>query len=257
MSIDVRIVSIGALSAHPLWGEKEAVRTGHATTTLITAGKARILVDPGLPEKAVVARLAERANLRPADITHVFLTSFHPDTHRGVGAFDHCPWLIAEAEREGTGVRLIGMLREAVQRGETPLIESLKREVAVMERCTVAGDALEQDVDLFPLPGVTPGLAGLLLATGDNTTLICGDAVATSEHLAQRKVLPLCADVEMARRSFVEAVQIADVLVLGRDNWVNNPEDFGRFGDEDAPEGADWDPDSGGVDDSDDEGDER
>jgi hypothetical protein len=30
-------------------------------------------------------------------------------------------------------------------------------------------------------------------------------------------------DVEQARQSLAEAVEIADVLVLGRDNAVNNP----------------------------------
>jgi hypothetical protein len=35
-------------------------------------------------------------------------------------------------------------------------------------------------------------------------------------------VLPDCADREAAKESFEEAVEIADVLVLGRDNLVVN-----------------------------------
>ena len=46
---DFRVISIGALAAHPLRGERGEVRPAHATTTLIASGKARILVDPSLP----------------------------------------------------------------------------------------------------------------------------------------------------------------------------------------------------------------
>jgi hypothetical protein len=36
-------------------------------------------------------------------------------------------------------------------------------------------------------------------------------------------VLSGAADTDQARESFAEAVEIADVLVLGRDNAVSNP----------------------------------
>ena len=70
--MNLRIISIGTLPSHPLWGERGQVRTGHATTSLIVAGDKKILVDPGLPEQMLVARLdaAERAALRrtPTDL---------------------------------------------------------------------------------------------------------------------------------------------------------------------------------------------
>ena len=48
--VDCRVISIGALAAHPLRGEKGAVRLGHGTTVLVSddAGH-RMLVDPSLP----------------------------------------------------------------------------------------------------------------------------------------------------------------------------------------------------------------
>src|SRR5829696_5319026 len=93
-AMDIRIISIGALSAHPLRGERAPVRNGHATTTLISAAKRRILVDPGLPAQVLAARLEERAGVKPSDITHVFLTSFNPETRRGLagGAFEDAQW---------------------------------------------------------------------------------------------------------------------------------------------------------------------
>jgi len=219
----VRIVSIGALAAHPLWGERAPARTGHATTTLIVAGDARILVDPGLPERAIVARLAERANLAPGAITHVFFTTFKPDTTRGVEVFSGAEWLVHADEREGVGVPLITSLKEASSRGERELAAALERDVAVLQRCKAAPDKVADGVDLFPLPGVTPGACGLLVADPRWTTLVCGDAIPTIEHLLEGKVLPTCADVERARESFTEAVEIADLLVLGRDNITLNP----------------------------------
>jgi len=156
-----RVISIGALDAHPLWDERAAVRTGHSTTTLIVAGDMRLLVDPGLPAEALAARLSERANLAPADITHVFLTSFRPDARRALALFDGAVWWISEAEREAVGVPMIATLQEADEANDDDTKAVIAREVALLQKTTPAPDKLAQGVDLFPLPGVTPGLAGL------------------------------------------------------------------------------------------------
>ena len=112
---------------------------------------------------------------------------------------------------------------EASSGGDEPRANDLEQGLAILGRCRPAPDRLTQGVDLFPLPGVTPGSCGLLLSLPGATVLVCGDAVATREHLEQGKVLPGSADIELARDSFAEAVQIADVLILGRDNLVPNP----------------------------------
>ncbi|MBL0920753.1 MAG: MBL fold metallo-hydrolase [Phycisphaerales bacterium] len=221
--MDVRVVSIGALGAHPLWSERAPVRAGHATTTLIRTAGRTILVDPGLPEAAIVARLRERANVAPRDVTDVFLTSFRPDARRSIEAFADADWWIAESEREGVGLPLIDALQRAAEGGDEELQKMIAHDVAVLQRCRAAPDALAERVDLFPLPGVTPGLCGLLIAGQRHTTLVCGDAIPTVEHLEQGKVLPQCADAEAAAASFAEAIEIADLLILGRDNLVVNP----------------------------------
>lgn len=226
--MEARIISIGTLAANPLWGERGAARTGHATTTLITAGDRRILVDPSLPAQALVARLGERARVEPRDITDVFLTSFQPDVRRALPVFDGAAWHIHGEEREAVGVAMAQRLKSMAQRDEeaeeqADLARVLTADVAILQRCRPAPDSLADGVDLFPLPGVTPGMCGLLLAGARHTTLICGDAVPTIEHVEQGKVLPMAVDVDRAKESFKDAIEIADLLILGRDNLVVNP----------------------------------
>ncbi|MEZ6242594.1 MAG: MBL fold metallo-hydrolase [Phycisphaerales bacterium] len=233
---EVRVISIGAMSAHPLRGERPGLRTGHATTTLVSVGDRRILIDPGLPAPAVIARLEERTGLTPAQITHVFLTSFHPETRRGLEAFEQAEWLIAERERETVGVPIAESLRrlgesaraadaagEDLHEDQRTMLQVLERDAAILHRCRPAPDSLAPGVDLFPLPGVTPGLTGVLIPRPLGDVLICGDAIPTIEHLEQGKAPKHAADVAQARESLAEAVEIADLLVLGRDNMVVNP----------------------------------
>ncbi|MGD9689463.1 MAG: MBL fold metallo-hydrolase [Phycisphaerales bacterium] len=223
MNADLRIISIGTLAAHPLWGERAPVRTGHATCTLLRAGDVVMLIDPGLPDRAMVQRLAERANLAPEAVTHVFLTSFHPDTHRGIAPFERATWLVSKPEREGVGVPLVTALRHAMEQGNAELHDAVRSEVAILERCEEAPESLAEDVDVFPLPGVSPGMTGLLIGGRESTTLICGDALPTVEHLASGRIVPWASDLEAAKASFAEAIEIADFLVLGRDNIVPSP----------------------------------
>lgn len=221
--MELRVISIGTLAANPLWEEKGSARTGHATCTLVKAGKKVILVDPGLPAQMIAARLNERSGLTVKDITHVFLTTFKPETMRGIMAFDKAAWWIGNDEREAIGVPLVGSLHKAAVDGDEDLKRMLEQDVAVLRKCEGAPDRLAEGVDLFPLPGVTPGCCGLLCTTARSTTLICGDAIPTVEHLEHGQVLQQAGDVMRARESFGEAVEIADYLVLGRDNWVANP----------------------------------
>lgn len=221
--LDVRVISIGALDMNPLWGERTPTRSGHATTTLLRVGDRRILVDPGLPASALAARLGERSGLTPDAITHVFLTSFRPDCRRALDAFPEATWWISEAERESVGVPLAMKLREALDENDEEVMDALHREVALLQRCEPAPDQLADRVSLFPLPGVTPGMTGLLLAEPRHTTLITGDAIPTVEHLLEGQAPRGAVDVAQARQSLTEAIEIADFLVLGRDNLVVNP----------------------------------
>lgn len=221
LMLDYRIISIGTLSYHELWGVSQQQRTAHATTTLIQSGDVNILVDPGLPGQAVTARLTERAGLTPDDIHIVFLTSFRPAHRRGLTAFAKSKWFIAEMERETVGRRLVEDFQQQDHDAETQ--DLYRQEIAVLKQCETAPDTLAEHVDLFPMYGYSPGTCGLLLSYPRRTVLLTGDAAPTAEHVRQGRVLRGAFDVEQAQESLKEAIEIADVIVPGHDNVLLNP----------------------------------
>ncbi len=234
---EVHVISIGATSYNELWGERQPVRTGHATTTFIRAGDALILVDPGLPPTALAARLNERVGLRPEAITHVFLTSFRLDTRRGLELFDGAEWLISALERESVGLPLAGDLKRLAEAGQLDddadeesrdIGQRLQRDIALLQKCRPAPDSLAPGVDLFPLPGVTAGMTGIIVPSPRGDLLICGDAIPTAGHVERGQAPVRCQNPEAARESLREAIEIADFLIPGRDNLMLNP--VRRFG---------------------------
>ena len=219
--MDWRIVSIGTLPSNPLWSETGVLRTGHATTTIIKSDDAILLVDPSLPAQIMNARLQERWGFGLEVVTHVFLTSFDPDRRRTLEGLGHTTWLMHESEIQSAAQAIGDELQRA--EGDDALTMLLEQHRDLLGEFEPAADKVLSGVDLFPLPGYTPGSCGLLLPTPKRTILICGDTVATNEHLTQGSVLSICANIEMAQESFKECVEIADVIVPGRDNVVLNP----------------------------------
>ncbi|MBG81524.1 MAG: hypothetical protein CMJ39_12560 [Phycisphaerae bacterium] len=218
MPPEYRVISLGTLAVHPLWKEKSAARTPHATTTLVSTEDEHILVNPSLPGQILHARIAERAPVAVEDISHVFLTSLELDHCRGLSAFPEATWLAFEPELTHVRDRLHQQVEGAREAGDEEAIPVYESQIELLEKVQPAPDRLVDGVDLFPLPGVTPGTCGLLVAQPRATVLISGDAVATGEHLAHGQVLPHCADVKQAQESFREAIEIADVIIPGRDN---------------------------------------
>ncbi len=215
--MELIIVSIGALAKNALWGEKTPVRASHATTTLIREGTENILIDPSLPGNLLAARLEERTGLAPQAITAVFLTNWRPVHRRGLTLFEHAPWYLHEAERAAAEEALAAAGRRA-ERGAVELAEFVRSEGDLLRRVRTAPDELAEGVDLFPLPGYTPGQCGLLVSAPTLTTVIAGDAVPTAGHFAAGQVFQECWDVERAKDSLMEMYEIADLIVPGHDN---------------------------------------
>lgn len=223
MTTQFRIISIGTLSSHPLWDDPENARTGHATTTLISTGDSHVLVDPSLPPQVLQHRMSERTPIKPEEITHVFLTSFEPERRRSLHLFEDAIWHMHEPEIAAANAALTDRVDEAHDVGDEKMANFFRDQLALLQRIKPAPDEVLLGIDLFPLPGVTPGSCGLLLPLPGMTVLICGDAIATSEHLEQGKVLSSCFNLEQSQESFREAVEIADIIIPGRDNLLLNP----------------------------------
>ncbi len=216
-----RIASIGTLASNPLWNENGLLRTGHATTTVIKSEDSVLLVDPSLPPLMLDARLQERWGFGLSKVTHVFLTSFDPDRRRALIGLQHTVWYMHEPEIQAAAEALQDELQRS--EGDDELTLLLENHKSLLSSFEIPNDTMFPCVDLFPLPGYTPGSCGLLLPTPKRTVLICGDTVPTREHLEKGCVLSNAANIELAQESFKECVEIADIIVPGRDNLVLNP----------------------------------
>jgi hypothetical protein len=162
MAIRVDIISIGTLSRNRLWNETQAVRTPHATTSLVRVGKRNILIDPGLPAQALGARLFERTGLRPEQIDTVFLTNFRPAHRAGLPLFSSAKMYIHETEQAAMRQHIERLIEDAPEADIDRKL--LAQELTLLDSLTPAEDKLAEHLDLFPLPGYTPGTCGLLVA---------------------------------------------------------------------------------------------
>lgn len=219
------IISIGTLSRNRLWNETKPVRTPHATCTLIRSGRQNILVDPGLPGPAMSARLFERTSLSPDQIDVIFLTNFRPAHRAGLEIFSRAKILIHEVEQQATRQHLERLYKEApeedIDRGY------IGKELKLLNSLTAAEDRVADQLDLFPLPGYTPGTCGLLIKMPMASVMLAGDAVPTQDHFLAGQVLPDSYDIQAAQESLREVYEIADLIIPGHDNLFLNPRSSG------------------------------
>ena len=116
-------------------------------------------------------------------------------------------------------------IQDEIRRAENDpaVVNILEEHLGLLANFTSPEDNPFPSVDLFPIPGFTMGSCGLLLPLPKQTILITGDTVATTEHLRRGTVLQNCADIELAKGSLVECIEIADIIIPGRDNIILNP----------------------------------
>jgi len=221
MSVSYSVISIGTLSRNRLWGEQEARRTPHATTTLVRSGTTTILVDPSVPAEVLRFRLDERTGMRPEQIEVVYLTTFRPIHRRSLAMFPHATWLMHEPEIEATRDHLADLnarLEEVGDGADDEVVRLVRDERELLGRIHPAGERLTPQVHLYPTPGVTPGASGLLLATPSRTIVIAGDCVVTQAHFEAGRVFEQVSDLEQARASLQDVYEVADEVVPGHDN---------------------------------------
>jgi len=217
MAVEYTIISIGALSHNPLWGEAAAVRTSHATTTLVEAGKRLILVDPSLPASALAARFNERTGKQPADVTDVFLTTLRPVHRRGLEAFDRAQVWTHQYELDSYHAHLHALLDSSIRLGGEDR-RAVEEDLRLLERIKPAPEKFDEQVGLYPLAGASVGSAGLMLTPVTETIIIAGDAAPTAGHVQVARVWDGCVDTEAAMESLKDLLEVADIVVPGHDN---------------------------------------
>ncbi len=217
MSLEYMIVSIGALSYNPLWGESSPIRTPHSTTTFIQAGGRMILVDPSLPAAALGARFNERTGKHHEDVTDVFLTTLHPVHRRGLEAFEKARVWAHQYELEAYSGHLHALKDSSTRLGSED-VKAIDADLRLLDRIKPAPEKFDDQVSLYPLAGPSAGSAGLLLTPPTQTIVVAGDAAMTAGHVERGMVWERCADTEVAMESLREIIELADIVIPGHDN---------------------------------------
>ena len=216
MTAQYCVISIGTLSANRLWGESAAVRTAHATTTLVTADDRLILVDPSLPGRVLDARLNERTGKQLADVTDVFCTTLRPVHRRGLPELTHANWWCYEAELDAYSAGLAST-QDSADRIHADT-DGMAEETDLVSRFRPCPAQFGRQVSLYPLIGASPGSAGLLLTPPTQTILIAGDAAITAEHIQRGQVWQGCHDTTAALETLTDLLEIAEIIICGHDN---------------------------------------
>ncbi len=196
------VLAIGSLAQNHYWHEKTPVRREYATATLVRSDDVVLVVDPGWPPDVLRAALYYRSGLEPAAVTHVFLTHFDPAHFGGIGLFAGAAWSMYEEE-----------IRWA--EAEAPAGDAGRE---VLARIGEAPEKFAPGVDLFPTFGHTPGHCSLLVYTAIQSLIVAGDAVLTRDHFERGDLGRRQWDLEKAKESFQDVLEIADLIVPGHDN---------------------------------------
>ncbi len=218
-SVDLTIISIGALSQNLLWQETTPQRPSHATISLIRHDERVILVDPSLPAELLEAKFNERTGKTLADVTDVFCTTLRPVHRRGLNALSHAAWWCSETEIQAYSQHLEELAGSA-QRLSSDDEATIAADIQLLRNFRAAPEKFTDQVHLFPLVGASVGSAGLLLTPATKTILIAGDAVPTKGHLLKGQVWSKCTDTEAAMECLSEVLQIADIIIPGHDNII-------------------------------------
>lgn len=192
------ILTLGCFSRNRYWGEEDAksYRRALCTSTLIeTPQGARILVDPAVSGAALAQVLDERCGLRPEAVDYVYVTHRHGDHYVGMADLPRAVWLAAPGDA--------GEIRRALPQHAKRIFD--------------AGAEIVPGVQVLPLPGHTPGLAGLLFASEDG--MVAGDSVMTRDFFKDRRGYYNSADFAASAHSIDLLMEKADIVVPGHGNY--------------------------------------
>ncbi len=158
------------------------------STTLISDGTHKIIMDPGCSRKLLLASL-KKENLKVGDINYVFVSHYHPDHCLLMGIFPNATVFDSIQFQFGP----IG--------GETP--ETLP----------------DTDIRIIKTPGHAPEHASLLVPTSEGNILVGADVFWWPDGVDQKTEIDypdeFASDMGALKESRAKALEIADFIIPG------------------------------------------
>jgi|SRR5208283_3507227 len=172
---------------------------------LTTARGRRLLFDTaGYNERATVINSLSRLSAAPQDVDFVVLSHLHFDHAANWDLFPNAEIIVHERE---IAYADSGGADGAVLRYHTPVLRACGR-----LRLISAETALEDGVQVIPVPGHTPGC--IALSVGKE--ILCGDALKSRWDLNGPMAQPVW-DADLARQSIAKLKQLGTRLYPGHD----------------------------------------
>ena len=206
--IEWKQLTIGHLSRNKYWDESDsqAYHPVLATTTVIRDGDIVILADPSQPFEEMKAKLKQYCGLEPGDVDIVFATHYHGDHRVDMGMYENAVCYMSQAS-----IRDMESAREKAA-GDDSLASLVEGEI---DRFRPAPGQLTEGVRLYPLPGHTPGLTGLIFKSRGRSVLVAGDTIMGPEYFENLDGYWFNEDLDETRRSIRKAARDADIIIPG------------------------------------------
>lgn len=204
MAVDWQMV----LSGVPVGSNRGAL--GWSSVCLVRTNDRLLLFDTGsYGDRSLLLQTLRDKNVRPEEITDLFLSHFHFDHVLNCDLFGNAVIHLSSTEYDYVHDR------KFVEAGDhyvpAVLFPLLSKKIQVFTgRVEIVPGA-----STVPLGGHTPGLCGLLLE--DERVLIASDAIKNAHDFQYNKIPPVFGDPAQAAANYQLAADIAEVIVPGHD----------------------------------------
>ena len=205
MAVDWQVL----LSGVPVSSNRGAL--GWSSVCLVRAEQRLLLFDTGsYGDRSLLLETLREQNVRPEEITDLFLSHFHYDHVLNYDLFDNAVVHLSAIEYDYVQNR--GFKAAGDHYVPAMIFPALAGKMQVFTgRVEIA-----PGISTVPLGGHTPGLSGLLLE--NERVLIASDAIKNAHDFQFNKIPPVFGDPAQAAANYRLAANIADVIVPGHDS---------------------------------------
>ncbi len=193
----------------PLTSNRGAL--GWVSVCLVHSGTRLLLVDTGFyGDRSLLLERLRELDVRPEDVTDLFLTHFHFDHVLNCDLFPKAVIHMPETERDYVqGARL--------PTGRRPFVPAVRYSCMTSALKTFHGEVeIMPGIRTVPLLGSTPSLTGLLLE--QEGVLIASEAIKNARDFDLGKIPPVFGDPDRVLASYQCLETLADVIIPGHDS---------------------------------------